>query len=174
MSNLVLNIAPDKSSRRMRGQAAVETALGSLLLCLLLVAAVDYGRAFYTVVVVTNMAGEGAAYASLFPNRDQYPTDASCPPFETTKTIQWRARMVARERGLSIEREDQESASILITTMTPNGPSANCQDRCAGRTITVEVVYRLNDLLLPGFLGVSDIPITRSASHLITGGNGCP
>ena len=45
----------------------------------------------------------------------------------------------------------------------------SCSDRCPGRTITVRVTYNLDDLFLPFLLGVSGNPITREASHLITG-----
>src|SRR5678815_4299506 len=59
-----------KIENRTRGQALVEMALIGLFPLLLLAAAVDFGRAYYTAVIVTNMAGEGAAYAALYPDQD--------------------------------------------------------------------------------------------------------
>jgi hypothetical protein len=154
--------------RKSRGQAIVEMALVSLILGMVLAAAIDFGRAFYTATVVTNMAGEGAAYAAIYPDRDADPGQQYCSIFTVDQwvSIQERARRVAKDRGLAIERGDQDLAQIAVTT---DGHGAACYDRCPGRTITVRVTYNLDDLFLPGFLGVESIPITRQASQLITG-----
>src|SRR3954470_24268539 len=85
-----------------RGQAIVEMALMGTLLGMLLAGAVDLGRAYYTAVVVTNMAGEGAAYAAINPDKDlTYPTAGTCSQFSITtpQNIQDRAKFVAKERG---------------------------------------------------------------------------
>ena len=153
---------------KSRGQAVVEMALVSLILGMVLAAAIDFGRAFYTATVVTNMAGEGAAYAAIYPDRDAEPGQQYCSIFtvEQRVSIQERARRVAKDRGLSIERGDQDLAQIAVTT---DGHGASCSDRCPGRTITVRITYNLDDLFLPGFLGFDSIPITRQASQMITG-----
>ena len=52
-----------KARQSRKAQSIVEFALGSFLLLMLLAASVDLGRAFYTWIVVQNMAGEGAGYA---------------------------------------------------------------------------------------------------------------
>jgi Flp pilus assembly protein TadG len=158
--------APHRPKRR--GQAIVEMALVSLILGMVLAAAIDFGRAFYTATVVTNMAGEGAAYAAIYPDRDADPDQQYCSIFTVDQwvSIQERARRVAKDRGLVIERGDQDLAQIAVTT---DGHGTICSDRCPGRTITVRVTYNLNDLFLPGFLGFDSIPITRQASQLITG-----
>lgn len=49
------------------GQGLVETALTASLLVLLLLAAVDFGRAFYMVVELKGAAHAGAVYGSQFP-----------------------------------------------------------------------------------------------------------
>ena len=154
--------------RKRRGQAVVEMALISVFLGMMLAGAIDFGRAFYTATVVTNMAGEGAAYAAIYPDRDADPDQQYCSIFTVDEwaSIQERARRVARDRGLIIERGDQDLANIAVTT---DGHGMSCSDRCPGRTITVRVTYNLDDLFLPGFLGVSGIPITRQASQMITG-----
>src|SRR5690348_3032557 len=70
---------------RATGQAIVEMALMGTLLGMLLAGAVDLGRAYYTAVVVTNMAGEGAAYAAIYPGNDlTYPTHGTCSQFDVT------------------------------------------------------------------------------------------
>ena len=154
--------------RKRRGQAIVEMALVSLILGMVLAAAVDFGRAFYTATVVTNMAGEGAAYAAIYPDRDGDPNQQYCSIFTVDQwvSIQERARRVAKDRGLAIERGDQDLAQIAVTT---DGHGTSCSDRCPGRTITVRVTYTLDDLFLPGLLGSGSIPITRQASQVITG-----
>jgi Flp pilus assembly protein TadG len=52
---------------RSRGQAAVEFAIIIPVLVLLLLAAVDFGRLFFTFVQLQNSAREGAAYAAANP-----------------------------------------------------------------------------------------------------------
>jgi len=160
-----------KASRsRGKGQAVVEMALMGLFLGMMLAAAIDLGRAFYTLSVVTNMAGEGAAYAALYPDQDRDPLrlveSQSCSVLSVPadKNIQQRARRIAKDRGLVIEQGDQDAAEITISTYSFG---SSCNVRCAGRTVTVTVKYKLNDLFLPGFLGFSEIPITRSASQVI-------
>lgn len=156
--------------RRGKGQAVVEMALMGLFLGMMLAAAIDLGRAFYTLSVVTNMAGEGAAYAALYPDQDLDPLNPpsqSCSilrPVPEDKNIQQRARRIAKDRGLVIEQGDQNAAVITIST---DGFGNSCTVRCAGRTVTVTVRYTLNDLFLPGFLGFNEIPITKSASQVI-------
>jgi Flp pilus assembly protein TadG len=70
-----------RSSRRLPrrascedGQAAVETVLVSLVLLLLFAGAADVGRMFYSYIVITNAAREGARTAARLPctsaNRD--------------------------------------------------------------------------------------------------------
>src|SRR6476619_2076275 len=100
--------------RRGRGQALVELAVMGLLLGMLLAAAVDMGRAYYTAVVVTNMAGEGAAYGALNPEKDINYSQPSNPPastdcsefpiINTYEYIQERVRQVAISRGLVIHQ----------------------------------------------------------------------
>lgn len=53
------------------GQGLIETALTASLLCLLLLAAIDFGRAFYMVVELKGAAHAGAVYGT------QYPTDTA-------------------------------------------------------------------------------------------------
>lgn len=160
---------------KAKGQATVETALAGLLLLLLLAAAVDFGRAFYTSIIVANMAGEGAAYAAIYPYRDADPANGSCEVTTPNNTIQSRARTVAQEHGLVVERQDRENAEIRVYTDSGGASESatSCTSRCAGRTITVKVTYNLDDLLLPGFVGMSQIKITKSASQVIIGGNNC-
>jgi Flp pilus assembly protein TadG len=157
---------------KTKGQALVEFALMGLFLGLLLAGAVDFGRAFYTSIIVTNMAGEGAAYASIYPDRDNDPANPANQQCILTKTvplnqsIQERARRVAKEHGLVVEKQDQNQARIEVFT---EGYGGTCAARCPGRTITVRITYTVDDLFLPNMLGLRQIPITKSASQVITG-----
>lgn len=150
--------------KRSSGQAVVEMALMGLFLGLLLAAAVDFGRAYYTAVVIENMAGEGAAYAAMYPERELGDRTCSIMPWSDSQSIQERVRKLAKDRGLVIEAEDQASANIQVTV--GNNIKA-CSKRCQGEAITVQIKYNLNDLFLPGLLGFKEIPITQSATQLI-------
>jgi len=149
-------------TRRRKGQAVVEMALMGMLLVLLLAGAVDFGRAYFTDVVVTNMAAEGAAYASLNPDFDlNYPSAGSCSnyPVAANKNIQDRVRLVAAAHGLIIKQQDED---LVTTTITPS-----CTSRCLASTIQVRVTYTINDLFFPRLLGRNSITITESASQLL-------
>jgi Flp pilus assembly protein TadG len=156
----------------VKGQAVVEAALASMLLLLLLAGAVDFGRAFYTATIVTNMAGEGAAFASIYPDQDidpRIPNNGSqrcsaLTPVSPNMNIEARARLVAKDHGLVIASGDQQNAVINISTV---GFGSDCSMRCAGRTITVSVTYTIHDLMLPRFLGITSIPITKTASQVL-------
>ena len=156
-----------RATSRVKGQAVVETALLSLLLALLLAGALDFGRAYYTAVVVSNMAAEGAAYASLNPDYDlNFPTAETCSRLgvETYKNIQDRVRLVAKERGLVIKREDRDSVVTVISTPGYSDPTS-CVNRCFGRNISVKVTYSLSDLFLPRLVGISSIAISETATQ---------
>ncbi len=165
-----LRVKPNKRARkRLKGQAVLETALLSLLLGLLLAGALDFGRAYFTAVVVTNMAAEGAAYASLNPDYDlNYPTAGTCSELGVSnyKNIQDRVRLVAKEHGLVIKQQDRDGVVTVVTTPGYSNPT-RCDNRCTGNTISVKVTYSLSDLFLPRLVGINSIVITKSASQQI-------
>jgi Flp pilus assembly protein TadG len=146
---------------KRKGQALVELALMGTLLAMLLAGAVDLGRAYYTAVVVTNMAGEGAAYAAIYPDRDENLPSCAQLTTDPKDYIQNRIKRVAIERGLVISPQ-----RVTDITVRVNG-SGNCTVRCANNTINVKVTYVINDLFLPGLLGMNSITISRSASQRI-------
>ena len=150
--------------KRYAGQAVVEMALMGIFLGMLLAAAIDFGRAYYTAVVIESMAGEGAAYAAMYPERELGVNTCSITPYAASMSIQERVRKLAKDRGLVIDAEDQTSASIIVTV---GNNIKDCRKRCQGEAISVEVRYKLNDLFLPGMIGIKEIPITRTATQLI-------
>lgn len=149
--------------RKRKGQALVEFALMGLMLAMLLAGAVDLGRAYYTSIIVDNMAGEGAAYAALYPDRDiNYPTAGTCSKFAVVanQNIQDRAKKVATDRGLIIS-----SNRATIEVLNSSGQTSICSTRCAGSLITVRVTYQITDLFLPKLVGMNSITIRKSASQ---------
>ena len=56
--------ASKRTKRRERGQSLVETAVVLPILLLLVVAIVDFGRAFDAYIILTNAAREGARFGS--------------------------------------------------------------------------------------------------------------
>ena len=142
----------------------VEMALLGLFLAMLLAAAIDFGRAYYTAVIIENMAGEGAAYAALYPERELGDSSCSITPYSDSMSIQRRVRDLAQDRGLVLEAEDRATSDIKVTV---RNNIKVCQKRCQGEAVTVEIKYELDDLFLPGMLGIKSIPITQKATQLI-------
>jgi hypothetical protein len=139
-------------------------ALMGLFLAMLLAAAIDFGRAYYTAVVIESMAGEGAAYAATYPERELGEDTCSITPYPASMSIQRRVRDLAKDRGLVIDAEDRATADIEVTV---GNNIKTCVKRCQGEAITVKIKYELDDLFLPGMLGIKSIPITQSATQLI-------
>src|ERR1041385_5856144 len=104
-------VKANRGSRKpVRGQGILEMAFVGLFLALLLAGAVDLGRAYYTAVIVANMAGEGASYGAIHPDEDiNRPTAADCSEFSVAddQNIQDRARDEARSRGLVVSNPGQ-------------------------------------------------------------------
>ncbi len=54
-------------NNRQKGQSLLEFALLLPILLIMLMGLLDLGRAYYAIVALEDMAGEGAAYASIHP-----------------------------------------------------------------------------------------------------------
>ena len=67
-----LSFPSRRNRRRSRGQSLVELALILPVILLIVMFAVDFGRAFYSWVTITNATRVGANYAAANPN-DAYP-----------------------------------------------------------------------------------------------------
>lgn len=132
--------------REDRGQALVELALVSVLLLLLLLGVVDFGRAFNNYIIITNAAREGARYASRFPQYAQGILDA---------TIQ-----EAENSGITLAEED-----IYITPDPRDGLPAP-----AGSMIWVGVQYEF-DTIMGAMIGMGTLTM-RSATQMVVSGPG--
>ncbi len=92
-----------------RGQALVEFTMVLPILLILLFALVDFGRAFYTWMLVTNAAREGARIAAVQAPQNEvqariygsfcnnYPSDCSLDP--DPLTINWAGANIQGPRG---------------------------------------------------------------------------
>ena len=144
--------------QRRKGQSQIEFAFGALLLVLLLAAAVDFGRAFYTYVIVQQMAGEAAAVLAQEPDRDFTVANHGLD----NDTFQYRARNVAaRDMGMIID----PTHAVRIDSNNANSDvryDVARTDRCPGTQFTVSVTYHMDDLFFPAFLGMSSISIGAS------------
>ncbi len=145
--------------RPRKGQALLELAVLGVLLGMLLAGVVDLGRAYYTAVIVENMAGEGASYLANAPEKDSdYPAAGDCSQFVVANSndyAQNRIRQVAIDRGLV----HPGTVSLQLSPV--------CSDRCVGTSVGVTVTYQISDLFLPKLVGLSSITIKKSAFQLI-------
>jgi hypothetical protein len=157
-----------------KGQALVETAVLGLFLALLLAAAIDFGRAYFTATVVENMAGEGAAYAAKYPGNDVASPSCAASVLPSNN-IQDRARQVAVDRGMVIHRPSQ--ADVHVEVLGDYLDPTDCRLRCAGTAIKVTVTYHIDDLFLPGLVGMESVTIRKTATQMILDngpGTDCP
>jgi len=146
--------------RSRKGQSLIEFAFGALLLVLLLAAAVDFGRAFYTYVVVQNMAGEAATFLSGQPDNDVFSPHYAGSP---NNTFQYRARNVAaRVMGAIISPNNVNIQNGDVQVDVPQS------DRCAGTPFTVRVGYHIEDLFFPAFLGMNELTVGGSEHSYFT------
>lgn len=136
--------------RRSRGQALVELALVMPLLIVLLAAALDLGRLFYSRITVTNAAREGAIEAAYNPTSFQ----AGQPCNKTSNRVMCRAI---------------NEASGSFVTIAPADVSLACAPACAsglGNKVKVTVVghFSLITPLLSVFFGGQDMTLASTSS----------
>lgn len=115
---------PQRRSRRERGAAAVEMAIVMPILLLVIAGIVDFGRMYFTQVVITNAAHEGVRAA----------VSGSLPPASVS------ARVNAALLGLS-------PSSATITTNPSSSPCAS------GTNVVVSVQYPFDWFFMKGALG---------------------
>ncbi len=129
-----------------RGQGLVEFALVLPLLVLIIFGVLDLGRAFYSLIAITNAAREGARYGA-------YHAD--------DMAVGWTGVVAAVRREAAGSGIDLSSSPINVAC-----PDFNVDWWCdRGEPITVSVSYDF-DLLL-GWLLPSPIQITRDAKMMV-------
>lgn len=138
---------------RTRGQALVELALITPLMIVLLAAAIDLGRLFYSGITVTNAAREGAIEASYNPTSFQL----GQPCNAATNRVMCRAV--------------NEAASSFVKVAVAD-VSMTCTPACTtglGNKVHVTVVghFSLMTPLLAVFTGGTDVTLSSTASAQI-------
>lgn len=127
-----LSLSPQKASvqrtaRHERGQSMVELGIGMVVLLILVAGIADFGRIFFTYVVLRDAAEEGAIYGSI------YPTDYN--------------EIVARVRDASRQPVDLSDPDILVIPTFTGGA-------CANGSNGIQVIVRhTNFLLATPFMG---------------------
>ncbi|MDO9546656.1 MAG: TadE/TadG family type IV pilus assembly protein [Pelolinea sp.] len=113
------------------GQAAIEFALMLPILLVLIICGLEFGRLFYTKIVITNAAREGAYYLSTHQSDYNYATGS------------------APNTVIAAQTEANNSGISAITVgITPNNC---CIQGEYSMKITVET--KVQDLLILSFLG---------------------
>ena len=135
-----------KDSDHSSGQGLVEFVLVLPVLILILFGALDLGRAFHAMIVITNAAREGARYGTLHPAN-------TSPNFTIIRTV---AIDEAANSGIVI------NPLQVQVTCSDADLDASC-DR--GQPITVTVQYTF-DLILGAFFP-SSIPLSRSVEMMV-------
>jgi len=125
---------------KRKGQALVELALTLPLILLLILGAMDFGRLFYTKLVLTNAAREGANYLAYHPDDKEI------------------AKQVAVEEAISL------GMSLKIENVIIEPDDETCCDM--GQPITVKATVTIQ-LIFGGFFQA--IGLTESSSIDLNG-----
>lgn len=146
-----------RTTDRPRGQAIVELALILPIMLLLLLAALDLGRLFYSEITVNDAAREGALEASRNPT--SFIANTPCTPAnKDANRIMCRTVNETRNGYVTVAPADV----TLTCSRTPCPPTTPA----LGDTITVAVSgqFRLITPLLAVFFGGQDIEFSSRAS----------
>lgn len=138
-------------NRRSRGQSLVEFALILPVFLVLLAAALDLGRVFYTTVTMNNAAREGAVQAAETPQL--YVEDQPCNT--TTNLVVCRVQLETKDSAVTVLPQD-----IDLTCSMSGCPKQ------AGSMVTVSIqgTFQLVTPLLSGIFGGQTLPISASAT----------
>lgn len=141
--------------QRSRGQALVELALVVPVLLLLLLAALDLGRVYYSQITVANSAREGAFEAGYHPT--QFNSGAACST--ATKTSNSIMCAITKE------------ALNSDVAIAPSDVTVSCSPSCARGaspanrvTVTVSGHFSFLTPLLSAFFGGSNVTLTSAAT----------
>jgi len=115
----------------MRGQALIEMALMLPFLLMLVITSIELARVFYTQIVITNAAREGAYYLST------HPSDYDAGTGSAPGTL------------LAIQREASSSGIGEVTMFVTPINCCNLGDY----SVQVTVNTNVNDLIIVGLLG---------------------
>lgn len=133
-------IAAMNKAKLEKAQSLVEFAISMTFILFLLVGIIDFGRAFYSYMVLRDAVQEGALYGSLHPTN--------------TAGIEGRVKGVA-------------SGPIDMTQITVNPTVIG--DACAGHEIMVEAIYpfQISMPFLGAIIGTQSFPLTATVTDYI-------
>ncbi|MDR7419356.1 MAG: pilus assembly protein [Armatimonadota bacterium] len=137
--------------KRQQGQTAVETVLMVPLLLLLFFLIFEIGRTFFSWIIITNSAREGARLAVVEP---------FTPPEDSINRIRVRASSTAEP--LTVAPSACTGSDASCVDVAPPADDPDCTATPCNRIVTVVVRYRL-DTLMPisgtiPFLGPFNYP----------------
>lgn len=140
-----------KKRKGEQGQALVESAIMFVVLLLILMGLVDFGRAYFTFIALQNAAAEGATFGMFHPT---WETDtSSIPESNNPENIEYRVRQES-EYGLV----DWSTITVTVNSVFPT----------PGNLITVTVAYDF-ELITPISQAIArDDKITLRASAIQT------
>jgi len=131
-----------------RGQSLVEVALTFPILVMLLLGLLDFGRAYYALVILNDCAAEGAAYAATH---------------QDGNAIKLRVRH-AEETSL-VPMDDTEAVDVDIW---PEG--AALESISIGSSVTVTATYQMRPLYTPfvtALVGSDSLTLRGSATQVV-------
>jgi Flp pilus assembly protein TadG len=128
----------NKLIRSQKGQSIVELALILPIIIIILFGIIEFGRIFYSYIVITNAAREGARLGSVGKS-----------DIEITEKIKQTAPLPQSEQKLKITRLEPSEAS-----------------RSPGLPLTVEVSYDV-DIITPFFSSFIPNPFTLRAQAVM-------
>jgi len=120
------------------GQSLVEFAIVLPLLVLILIGIFDLGRAFYSLITITNAAREGARYATFYPNN------------------------ITGIQNIAVGEASGSGINIIGTNVTRTCPTGSCT---SGNPVLVTVQYQYNFIL--NFFVPNGVTFTRSVQMMI-------
>lgn len=141
------------------GQSLVEFAVSAVIIILLLVAIVDFGRILFTYVAMRDAAQEGAVYGSICP-RD-------------VNVIEFRARTASTT---PIDLSDTSVTTFECKYLGPDDNSSADDANCGtivptpGTSIQVTIRYPNFTFAMPflgGFLGYQSVNLTATVKDTI-------
>ncbi len=113
-----------KGEKEELGQALVESAIVFVVLLLILLALVDFGRAYFTFLALQNAAAEGATFGMFHPTWETH--TSSAPDSNNPENIEYRVRHES-DYGLV----DWSTITVTVDSLFPT----------PGNQITVTVAY---------------------------------
>lgn len=144
---MLTDLKLNRKNKHPRGQSLIEMALLLPLLLVLIIGALEFGRLFFTHIVITNAAREGAFYLST--HADDYDSGTGNAP----KTV------------LAAEAE---AANSGVSTITVTVTQHNC---CTSGLYSVEVTVEtdVNDVPILGFFGnIFNVSLLRDGAYHLT------